>query len=71
MAKIGTAHIEIKPVVNAEALDAIAERIAAAVAEGVARGMRQANASSISVEVHAGTAEDFARSIADAAAQLR
>jgi hypothetical protein len=69
MAKIGTAHIEIKPVVNLEALDAIAEQLAAAVAEGVARGMRKAN--TINVEVNAGTAEDFACSIADAAAQLR
>jgi len=42
MAEIGTAHIELKPVVNDEALDAIVERIAAAVAEGVARGMKEA-----------------------------
>ena len=39
MAKIGTAHIEIKPVINDEALDAISQRIEDAVAAGVARGM--------------------------------
>lgn len=43
MAKIGTAHIEVKPVVDDEALETIAERIAAAVAEGVERGMARAN----------------------------
>lgn len=44
MAKIGTAQIEIKPVINDEALDVIVERIAEAVAEGVRRGMAEANA---------------------------
>jgi hypothetical protein len=40
MAKIGTAHIEIKPVVSDEALDDdLMQRIADAVAEGVQRGM--------------------------------
>jgi hypothetical protein len=39
MAKIGTAHVEIKPVVSDEALDDLMERIADAVAEGVRRGM--------------------------------
>ena len=43
MAKIGTAHIEVKPVVDEAALEAIAERIAAAVAEGVERGMAAAH----------------------------
>lgn len=45
MAKIGTAHIEVKPVVDEVALEVIVERIAEAVAEGVERGMRQANRS--------------------------
>ena len=39
MAKIGTAHIEIKPVVSDEVLTEITDRIADAVADGVARGM--------------------------------
>jgi hypothetical protein len=39
MAKIGTAHIEVKPVLNEEALDAIVQCIEDAVAEGVRRGM--------------------------------
>lgn len=39
MAKIGTAHIEIKPVINEEALDALVQRIEDAVAAGVARGL--------------------------------
>ena len=39
MAKIGTAHIEIKPVVNDDALAEITDRITDAVAEGVRRGM--------------------------------
>lgn len=39
MAKIGTAHIELKPVVDEAALSVIVERIAEAVAEGVRRGM--------------------------------
>lgn len=39
MAKIGTAHIELKPVLDEATLDAITERIAEAVAEGVRRGM--------------------------------
>lgn len=40
MAKIGTAHIELKPVLDEATLDAITERIAEAVAEGVRRGMK-------------------------------
>jgi hypothetical protein len=48
MAKIGTAHIEVKPVVDEVALEAIAERIATAVAEGVERGMARANRKSLS-----------------------
>lgn len=39
MAKIGTAHIEIKPVLSDEALDDLVQRIADGVAEGVERGM--------------------------------
>ena len=39
MAKIGTAHIELKPVLSEDALEAISERIADAVAQGVERGM--------------------------------
>lgn len=42
MAKIGTAHIEIKPVLNEEALDAIAQRIEDAVAAGIERGIARA-----------------------------
>lgn len=42
MAKIGTAHIEVKPVVDEAALEAITERIADAVAQGVERGMARA-----------------------------
>jgi len=41
MAKIGTAQIEIKPVVSEEALNIIMERIAVAVAAGVRRGMAE------------------------------
>src|ERR1044072_7684672 len=40
MAKIGTAQIEIKPVINGETLEALTERIARAVSEGVRLGMR-------------------------------
>lgn len=43
MAKIGTAHVEIKPVLSDEALDALCERIADAVAEGVHRGYVRAH----------------------------
>ena len=39
MAKIGTAHVEIKPVLDVGVLDEITSRIADAVAEGVRRGM--------------------------------
>lgn len=48
MAKIGTAHIEIKPVISDEALQALMQRIETAVAEGVARGMAKAQ----SVQAH-------------------
>src|SRR5205085_5675824 len=45
MAKIGTAHIEVKPVANEGALDALceslAQRIEDAVAAGVERGMKR------------------------------
>lgn len=39
MAKIGTAQIEIKPVLNDEALAAIVERIETEIREAVARGL--------------------------------
>lgn len=39
MAKIGTAHVEIKPVLNEDALDEIAQRIEETVAHAVERGM--------------------------------
>ena len=39
MAKIGTAHVEIKPVLNEAALIAIAQQIEDTVAAAVARGM--------------------------------
>lgn len=42
MAKIGTAHVEIKPVLNDEALEQIATRIEAAVRAGVEAGMKSA-----------------------------
>ena len=44
MAKIGTAHIEVKPVVDEAALAGITDSIAEAVAEGVKRGMAQGSA---------------------------
>lgn len=40
MAKIGTAHVEIKPVLNEEALVAICAEIEARVAEAVRKGTR-------------------------------
>lgn len=42
MSKIGTAHVEIKPVVDEDALSMITDRIAAAVRAGVRQGMRDA-----------------------------
>jgi hypothetical protein len=39
MAKIGTAHVEIKPVLNQEALDALVAKIEDAIASGVARAL--------------------------------
>lgn len=39
MAKIGTAQVEIKPVLNEEALTAITERIENEIREAVARGL--------------------------------
>lgn len=41
MAKIGTAHIEIKPVLNEAAMDHLVKRIEDAVAAGVRRGLEQ------------------------------
>lgn len=56
MAKIGTAHIEIKPVVNVEALDALTKRIEDAVAAGVERGMAKAQTVQIYCPPTKGTA---------------
>lgn len=41
MAKIGTAHVEIKPVLNEEALNQIVERIEKAVEDGVYRALQR------------------------------
>lgn len=41
MAKIGTAHVEVKPVLNQEALDTIGKAIEDAVAAGVERGLNR------------------------------
>lgn len=43
MAKIGTAHVEIKPVLNEEALEAIVQRIEDAVEAGMTRALDKAN----------------------------
>lgn len=43
MAKIGTAHIEIKPILNEEALAVIVQRIEDAIAAGVARALNETN----------------------------
>lgn len=43
MAKIGTAHVEIKPVLNEEALDEIVQRIENAVEAGMTRALAKAN----------------------------
>ena len=42
MAKIATAHIEIKPVLNEEALQEVLEAIEGAVAAGFVRGVKAA-----------------------------
>ena len=42
MAKLGTAHIEIKPVLNEDALTEITKRIEDAVAAGVTRALNTA-----------------------------
>lgn len=42
MAKIGTAHVEIKPVLNEEALDALVARIESAIEAGVTRALEKA-----------------------------
>ena len=41
MAKIGTAHVEIKPVLNEDALDALVQRIEDAIAAGVGRALNE------------------------------
>lgn len=43
MAKIGTAVLEIKPVLNEEALQAIATLVEEAIAAGIARGLARQN----------------------------
>lgn len=43
MAKIGTAHIEIKPVLSEDALTEITAKIEAAVRSGVEAGMKPLN----------------------------
>lgn len=43
MAKIATAHIEIKPVLNDDSLQELMQRIEDAVAAGFERGMAAAN----------------------------
>ena len=52
MAKIGTAHVEIKPVISDEVLEVITSRIADAVAEGVKRGMQAAAPRPIYGDIH-------------------
>jgi len=53
MAKIGTAHVEIKPVLDEDALTRITDSIAAAVRAGVRRGMAmETNAAVIDGECH-------------------
>lgn len=41
MAKIGTAHVEIKPVLGEDALKAVCDRIEQAVEDAVARGVER------------------------------
>ena len=55
MAKIGTAHVEIKPVLNDEALEAIVRRIELATTAGVARGI--ANGARTEPHAHCPTCE--------------
>jgi len=56
MAKIGTAHVEIKPVVSDEALAEVTRRVADAVAAGVALGMaRQLGVTPVSPTIYPGT----------------
>lgn len=52
MAKIGTAHVEIKPVLNAEALAEIMQQVEDAVAAGVERGMERAKKTVTVTEMH-------------------
>lgn len=47
MAKIGTAHIELKPVLNDEALEQITAAITAAVKEGVEAGIKAARPTAV------------------------
>ena len=51
MSKIGTAHVEIKPVLNRESLDALCDEVGArvelAVRDAVARGLSGSGATQI------------------------
>jgi hypothetical protein len=51
MAKIGTAHVEIKPVVNVEALEDLSRLIEEAVARGVKRGIESATTTRLNFTV--------------------
>lgn len=50
MAKIGTAHIEIKPVLNEEALAEIGQRIEDAVEAGMTRALSRVNGRTVGSE---------------------
>ena len=52
MAKIGTAHIEIKPVLDEEALARIADRIEACVRGAIERGVK--DGTSLQLKIHGG-----------------
>jgi hypothetical protein len=68
MAKIGTAHIEIKPVLNEDELEAICQRIEDAVTKGISRGLASQPRQIVNkVEMRPGTFEDLARAQAVAA----
>lgn len=62
MTKIGTAHIELKPVLNEEALAQIAQTIEDAVAAGVARGLTAGSQDAVHVgTVHCPIVPDVSR----------
>ncbi|HET6866950.1 MAG TPA: hypothetical protein VFH80_13605, partial [Solirubrobacteraceae bacterium] len=65
---IGTAHVEVKPVLNEEAVAALSKQIEDAVAAGVAAGLaRSPQASTVVVNVTPHESEDFARFLAERA----